>query len=151
MVLKDSTRRFIEVLRLGKYKQITGRLHAETPPGEDCGYCWAGVACDLYMRSEGKGHWDELGRFVLPHSNEITGVYEATHEGDMPPEVMEWLGLDDVTTEAFIAANDESRTFPQLADSLEYACTHYVEELDLPDVALGHFNADRQGGLITWH
>jgi hypothetical protein len=113
MALNSNARRFIEVLRLGKYKQTVGRLHRETPNGEDCTYCWAGVACDLYMRTTGEGHWDGNGQFITDPGRKYLG--------QMPPEVREWLGLDLKQVGYFIDANDYGKTFPELADRMEVA------------------------------
>lgn len=122
---KDWNVKLIEALRSGKYGQVQGRLHRNTP--EETGYCCLGVACEL----SGLGSYEPFPAlcedcppalvFALPGSNprESSGLYP-------PREVRELFGFATQAGhtigpewENMATLNDNGRTFAEIADMLE--------------------------------
>jgi len=73
---------WIDALRSGEYKQITGKLKSKE------GFCCLGVLTDLYVK-EGYGEWTE-------HLSVISGAshYQMSEfSGMLCSEVQNWVGL----------------------------------------------------------
>ena len=111
--------RWVEALRSGSYKQLTGVLHRDSSSGS--AFCCLGVLCDLAIQDGILPGWD---RFVDFPDEEEPG--EWTDEF-LPGRVQAWAGcnanpgvtLDDCSV-ALAACNDERNlSFPQIADLIE--------------------------------
>jgi hypothetical protein len=115
--------RWVEALRSGSYKQLTGALHLDSSSGS--AFCCLGVLCDLAIQDGILPGWD---RFVdFPDDEEP----EEWNDEFLPGQVQTWAGLgtanpavqepeypgDEVT---LAACNDERNlSFPQIADLIE--------------------------------
>ena len=67
----------------GEYAQTQDALR------DSKGFCCLGVACDVFMKETGRGHWKEYG------SGTITFVLDGgEYEGEPPEEVMQYFGFD---------------------------------------------------------
>lgn len=110
----------VDALRSGDYIQETHRLHGP------CGFCVAGVACDLYLKATG-GKWEEG-----PKEAYFFTVGKTKYDTTIPVEVIHWLGLtetDDKRNDLTIGktkrvdlyrANDAYRlSFNRIADLIE--------------------------------
>lgn len=131
--MNDNAKKWVEALRSGKYKQTTEALHDEN------GYCCLGVACELYQQ--------EVGDLEIEHEEVMNPqdhrkIHKATFYNNewqnLPPVVMDWLGLRDdtgsyevkiepqdalsyreVRDESLAAKNDEGSSFSEIADIIE--------------------------------
>jgi len=115
MSVQENRKKWIEALRSGEYRQTK-----EVLCDGDGNYCCLGVLCNMYERETGK---------VLPSNNSgVYNVYEDTLEE--LPEVMEWVGLkevtggfkrkDDLPDICLAGLNDECDwNFHQIADLIE--------------------------------
>lgn len=81
---RDNMTVLVEALESGDYQQGHGQLKTTNTDrhGQSVDYCCLGVACD----KSGKGHWDSADYYVTP---------DGTSDAFMPPEVQDWLGVDE--------------------------------------------------------
>ncbi len=90
----ENGRKLIAALRSGDYPKTRGVLHRieprEYPDADKVGYCCLGVACDLFMKETGIGHWTVKG------NREEFYINEEEHSGfTLPPTVARWLGVNE--------------------------------------------------------
>lgn len=111
MKTPEEARKFwVEGLRSGRFKQITGALE------NDGRNCCLGVACRLYMEDGG-----ELEVFMS--NNEIVSFDR--ERGYLPTKVMDWLGLherDGTLRNEYISLsrmNDSGHSFEEIANVIE--------------------------------
>lgn len=115
--MTDNLAKLVTALRSGEYIQGRSALHV----GDK--FCCLGVACDLYAKETGRGHWkiNSLGcyEFVTP---------EDVRSGVLPKPVMEWLGLpnrngefvrDGRPSSSLADMNDYGASFAAIADLIE--------------------------------
>lgn len=109
--------KWVEALRSGKYKQVTGRLHKKT------GFCCLGVACEI-NRSGWEWQYDEQEEaFITPFgSGGVPGredvgskVYEVLTQRLHRPD------LEEHDVMSFITSHNDIRAwnFNQIADWIE--------------------------------
>ncbi len=86
----ERLRLWIDALRSGEYRQGQYALKSIREDGEKPSHCCLGVACEVYIREEGQGSWDEgpTGRFYFVRTD---GGYKEREL--MPVEVAEWFGF----------------------------------------------------------
>jgi hypothetical protein len=111
-VNKNIIKRWVEALRSGKYRQVTGSLRKDdrNTQGEACntGFCCLGVLTDMYIK-EHKQDDTKSGRWVFrltkqDKKKKSTALYtpykrwlyvNGGEQGDfLPDAVMQWAGFD---------------------------------------------------------
>jgi hypothetical protein len=110
MANKENIRKWVEALRSGKYKQGRGILRSVNDE-----FCCLGVACDVSQVAE----WELC-----------TTRFRYITTTNLPPEVQDWLGIDN--DEVYlslpdyednltaVALNDRYRfAFDQISDAIE--------------------------------
>lgn len=113
--------KWIEKLRSGKYTQGTGALN------ENGSYCCLGVLCEVYMEETGDGKWIPVDRTnAMAFKTYNSGMH---HSGFPPHAVIEWSELETENGElpessrsqyeSLADANDEGRSFKQIASLIE--------------------------------
>lgn len=129
--------KWLHALRSGEYRQGRYRLK-----GEGGGFCCLGVLCDVYSKDdEGKGRWewkpkDGGWKFVTDDLEfeeqylQTVGISMEWGETVLPPLVVEWAGLDNVSPRVFAASRTSHLKSPQ-----EYALA------DLNDGGYENFDA----------
>lgn len=116
---KEAVKELVNVLRSGKYRQITGTLRDESD-----GRCCLGVACDVYKQLTGKGRWRR-------------GVFTAgdSRSGVLPTAVQEYFGFNDANP-VFLIENTLNPGFPvsfgavSINDQLGYSFDMIANEVE---------------------
>lgn len=114
---------WLSTLEGDEYKQAKEYLRREYSDGPK--FCCLGVACDLYMKQFQKGQWEEtipnnttanMSSFTMtPNLGERDSIYD----GDLPPEVLETLGLYVSHEVRCITMNDaEGLSFKEIAKTI---------------------------------
>tara|TARA_B100000749_G_C18185553_1_gene365675 strand:+ start:213 stop:635 length:423 start_codon:yes stop_codon:yes gene_type:complete len=131
--MNDNATAWVDALRSGGYAQGIGSLKF------DGKFCCLGVACDLFMKSEGRGVWDRRDNEraswfqVLDENGEVT-VGDSS-DVYLPEEVKEWLGLSNAEgkftwretiekedyhgNDSLIDLNDNDSSFEDIANIIE--------------------------------
>lgn len=78
----EAKRAWVDALKSGNYKQTECCLN------DKHGHCCLGVACDVFQKIEGRGHWVELLGEETSHGFEVG---EKMEEFVLPDEVAHWL------------------------------------------------------------
>jgi len=116
--MTENLAKLVTALRSGEYEQGRHALRV----GDK--FCCLGVACDLYAKETGLGHWEET---------EVLAGYQFVTPGDsitdiLPVEVMNWLGLPNKNgtfrtssggDQALSELNDRGIPFSLIADKIE--------------------------------
>lgn len=89
-----NVRLLIEAARSGKYRQTYGQL----ADGEG-GYCFLGLACEVYRQHEGLGEW--VGKFFLLNGDEYIAL--------LPGEVRAWFDFTHDQSDELMDLNDDLR------------------------------------------
>ena len=109
-------KKLVEALRSGEYTQTDRALRDKD------GYCCLGVACDLYRKTEKPDEqWEPVeGRRIWEFMNA---------SGELPEEVMNWLGFAtvggglaeeaDEEYNTLMCMNDNGKSFEFIADVIE--------------------------------
>ena len=87
--MNENARDWVKALRSGEYEQGLGSLKFDNK------YCCLGVACDLFLKSEGRASWEEhehASWFRILDNQRGDGVDDSS-DVFLPTEVKEWLGL----------------------------------------------------------
>lgn len=111
--------RLVDALRSGEFEQCQGSLK------KGSNYCCLGVACELYRREHTEARWetdDEGKEMFFMHEG---GAYP--DKSWLPPEVQEWLGLQDYggcyikedTHQSLYRHNDDGMSFAGIATLIE--------------------------------
>jgi hypothetical protein len=95
----ENVDKWLDALESGAYQQCRGRLR-----GGDR-FCCLGVGCDV----------SGIDRWVNDPGWESKGMYLG-HGGLMPPEVMEWFGITEISFGVLAELNDSGWTFAQIAN-----------------------------------
>lgn len=121
---------WVDALRSGEYEQGDSALK------QDDKFCCLGVACDLFLRHEGKGRWIDRADeeydptfFVFEADEDDHDVYY------LPRAVQKWLGISSrqgkvlekthlpskphVRVDSLELMNDHGFSFDELADQIE--------------------------------
>lgn len=122
--MNANAKKWVQALRSGEYKQITGRLKTTS------GHCCLGVACELF-----KKEYPKLLIESLPKTDDYDHEYVPDYNQDwytfngkantLPFLVKDWLGLVSPTGtyrgfhESLIKLNDTGSTFLEIADKIE--------------------------------
>lgn len=109
-MLNANAKAWVAALRSGEYRQTKAMLHSERG-----GYCCLGVACELYGAEHGIG-WEKSGRHE--------GLVFLGHDGSLPFDVLEWLGLKNEIGSfgdgnALTTLNDAGKRFKTIAKVIE--------------------------------
>jgi hypothetical protein len=109
---RENMTKLVEALESGNYQQARGYLRVLNSDGTAKGYCCLGVACDI----SGVGRWFGRAYSVDDHD---------TSFASLPPQVQEWLGVDDpfvrISSQHALCAttlNDNGWDFHQIAAQL---------------------------------
>lgn len=125
--MNENAKLWVDELRSGNFEQARRRLRDHIDEDRE-GYCCLGVACVLYERETGLGHWDGDGTFVVAD-------LDANH-AELPNAVREWLGLTNVagwygqgasipadrphdSKDCLAIKNDAGAPFTEIADIIE--------------------------------
>lgn len=92
--LQERRKLLTDALRSGEYRQGRNRLRRHRD-GEPDGFCCLGVACDVYLKNGGEGHWSEPEAtkgwwFVTPKSTETGPDQDYI---TLPGMVADWYGF----------------------------------------------------------
>lgn len=109
--LNENVKLWVTALRSGEYDQAKGSLRNSR------GYCCLGVACDIYMKTIGKGEWSNE-HFIVDGHMSATGL---------PQPVFDWLKMYSPSgrfssnpRQSLIQLNDdEGFDFNSIADAIE--------------------------------
>jgi hypothetical protein len=122
-------RKWVEELRSGNYKQISGQLreadynefdkdeHGRPKVVAVKGFCCLGVLCDIAAKDGGE-QWNDVAYNSLNDS-----------DSELPKKIRDYLGLDDTMVQHLIDMNDVHwSSFSEIADEIEFnimpACSH---------------------------
>ena len=116
-MLTEPQRRLVEALRSGEFSQATDYLRVIGVDGS-ASYCCLGVACEIYRRETGLGHWDDVAFHASEHDS---------NNGILPHAVQEYFGFTDAGSTfaqdgeltQLTILNDAGYSFEQIADVIE--------------------------------
>ena len=106
MALNENAQKWVDALRSGEYGQTVHQLRQ----GDK--YCCLGVACEI----SGLAEWDR---------DEHGDRAYLGHGLNLPPDVVEWLGLNDHGggfgngLRSLVFENDDGASFSEIADIIE--------------------------------
>lgn len=111
-MLNDNAKKWVEVLKSGKFKQARNRLATED------GFCCLGVACEVAIENgvEINKTIVATGRILYDHNETL-----------LPDSVRKWLNLSSCgsnyvtrnSAEQLTHDNDSGKTFTEIADIIE--------------------------------
>ena len=127
--MNENARKWVAALRSGEYVQDVGRLRTQN------GFCCLGVACDLYAKKIGKGEWKP---YTPTFDKPAFYINVKSYGRGLPTDVADWLGFrisvndqiqyygdymsegeGDEEDPSLASANDDGRTFDEIADIIE--------------------------------
>lgn len=113
MLNKKFIRKWIDALRSGDYKQGRGALCSDKNK-----YCCLGVACEL-LPKKFKGIWIE-DKEDNSWNLTINGDEDAHFGGDLPNEILNYIGINCYIQNDLINLNDLNKlSFKQIAKYIE--------------------------------
>ncbi|KGM36164.1 hypothetical protein [Inquilinus limosus] len=130
---------WVAALRSDAYQQSQGALRDVNYHTEKSSFCCLGVACDVFLKLEGRGEWDCDDYFVV-------GDYDSSTA--LPDPVAEWLGLSSslgrLTEEIDYNSIRVARDLTDLNDSAKYSFGDIADLIEGGKVALSHIPARNQ-------
>ena len=97
---EDVKKLWLEALTSGEYRKARSQLSK----GRNL-MCCMGVLCDLYEKSGGEGHWEEVMSGLFR-----TGAY--FHRSEAPAEVLNWAFLTRADQDMLVTLNDTKSGYP---------------------------------------
>lgn len=111
---KEFIREWVAALRSGEYEQGEGSLRTGNK------YCCLGVACDLFAKKgDGKWSYRDLSYFYKEVSTVLPGAIAKVIFGDAAWSTGPACEIDGRYFNSLANANDDSKSFEQIADFLE--------------------------------
>ena len=124
--MNENAKKWIAALRGGDYEQTKRRLR------DLHGFCCLGVACDVYMKTTGKGEWRRHFDFVKNSAHYVFAFESLNESGEseeascLPIPVRRWLGIDWRNADGcygesscLTLLNDDDKPFSYIADTIE--------------------------------
>lgn len=113
--MNDNAKKWVEALRSGEYKQAQ-RYMGVIKDGEKS-YCCLGVACDLYIKSGGRGVTEDT---LMREEGAVEAItFNALTGSRMPGAVVEWLGMYHCQQSYLAQLNDSGHSFDSIASYIE--------------------------------
>ena len=129
--MNENTKKWIAALRSDDFKQTTSCLR------DFDGHCCLGVACEVYRREAGEGHWNK--EYTQFRTEYIFMTAEGKYTACLPPIVAKWLGLRSTsghnknTLTTLAVMNDEGFSFEEIANALESDIDGFFTEPESSD------------------